>query len=80
MRPGHAAVRSVRLAAGLAWAAAPLICLISVLLVTISGVTPAVTAWLQRAILDELAAAGLVVTAQQPGCRGRAPATSLPWP
>ena len=57
-RSAWSAVRSVRLAAGLAWAAAPLACLASGLLVTVSGVTPAVTAWLQRAILNELAAAG----------------------
>ena len=58
-RSARSAVRSVRLAAELAWAAAPLVCLVSVLLVTISGVTPAVTAWLQRAILNELAGTGL---------------------
>jgi ATP-binding cassette subfamily B protein len=58
-RSARSAVRSVRLAAGLAWAAAPLACLGSVLLVTISGVIPAITAWLQRAILNELAAGGL---------------------
>ncbi len=58
-RSARSAVRSVWLAAELAWAAAPLVCLGSVLLVTISGVTPAVTAWLQRAILNDLAVAGL---------------------
>ena len=58
-RSARSAVRSVRLAAELAWAVAPLVCRVSVLLVTISGVTPAVTAWLQRAILNELAGTGL---------------------
>lgn len=55
----RSAVRSVRLAAELAWAAAPLVCLVSVLLVAISGTTPAITAWLQRAILNELTGTGL---------------------
>lgn len=66
----RSAVRSVQLAAELAWTAAPLVCLVSVLLVAISGTTPAVTAWLQRAILNELTGTGSVVTGQQPGCRG----------
>jgi ATP-binding cassette subfamily B protein len=61
---GHAAhsapvaARAVRLAAELAWAAAPLGCLASALLVAISGVAPAVAAWLQRAILNGLAGGG----------------------
>ena len=54
---GRAALRSARLAAGLAWAASPAGCLVSVLLVVVGGATPAASAWLQRAILD-----GLVVT------------------
>jgi ATP-binding cassette subfamily B protein len=59
---GHsarAAARSMRLAAELAWAAAPLGCLASALLVAIGGATPAATAWLQRAILNELAGAAI---------------------
>ncbi|MGH3401200.1 MAG: ABC transporter ATP-binding protein [Streptosporangiaceae bacterium] len=58
-RSARSAVRSVRLAAELAWAAAPLVCLVSVVLVAVSGLTPAVTAWLQRAILNELTGTGL---------------------
>jgi ATP-binding cassette, subfamily B, bacterial len=52
----RAADRSVRLAAGLAWAASPAGCLISVLLVAAAGAAPAAAAWLQRAILDGLVA------------------------
>jgi ATP-binding cassette subfamily B protein len=55
---GRAAVRSARLAAGLAWAASPGGCLISALLVGVGGATPAASAWLQRAILDGLVATG----------------------
>ena len=51
---GGAAARSARLAAGLAWAASPGGCLVSVLLVAVGGATPAASAWLQRAILDGL--------------------------
>jgi ATP-binding cassette, subfamily B, bacterial len=58
-RSARSAARSVRLAAELAWVAAPLACLVSVLLVAISGTAPAVTAWLQRAILNELTGTGL---------------------
>lgn len=55
---GRAVLRSARHAAGLAWAASPLGCLASALLVAVSGTTPAASAWLQRAILNGLVAAG----------------------
>jgi ATP-binding cassette, subfamily B, bacterial len=48
------ALRSARLAAGLAWTAAPWGCVASVLLIAIGGVTPAIGAWLQRTVLDAL--------------------------
>jgi ATP-binding cassette subfamily B protein len=54
----RAMARSARLAAGLAWAAAPLGCLASALLVTVSGATPAAAAWLQRGILNALVGTG----------------------
>jgi ATP-binding cassette, subfamily B, bacterial len=70
---GHsarAAVRSARQAARLAWAASPAGCLASALLVAVAGATPAASAWLQRAILNGLVAAG-------PGGH-QEPATGLP--
>jgi ATP-binding cassette subfamily B protein len=48
------ALRSARVAARLAWSAAPLGCVGSVLLMAVSGVTPAAGAWLQRTLLDAL--------------------------
>jgi ATP-binding cassette subfamily B protein len=48
------ALRSARLSARLAWTAAPLGCVASVLFMIVSGVTPSANAWLQRDILDTL--------------------------
>jgi ATP-binding cassette subfamily B protein len=61
------AARSARLAGGLAWAASPKGCLASALLVVVSGATPAASAWLQRAILNGLVAAGHGSSHQGPG-------------
>jgi ATP-binding cassette subfamily B protein len=66
----RAAVRSARLAARLVWAASPGGCLASALLVAVGGATPAASAWLQRAILNGVVAAG--------SGGHHAPATGLP--
>lgn len=60
--PTRAAARSARLAAGLAWSASPRGCLTAAVLVAAGGVTPAVSAWLQRAILNGLVARSAVGT------------------
>lgn len=49
------ALRSARIAARLSWTAAPLACAALLLVMIISGITPAAGAWLQRAVLDALA-------------------------